>query len=102
MSETQAVTNYIQDLAEYEKRNSNSTPAIFVKTTKTTLKSSNGPYGKIIFLTSGVVKSIASTQISLSTKFTTNTTYAAGTQIIANMSAITLTTKGQFLIYKWS
>jgi hypothetical protein len=102
MAETQAVTNYIQDLAEYEKRNSNSTPAIFVKTTKTTLKSSNGPYGKIQLLTTGCISSIISTQISGIANLSSATTFAAGTEIVGNMSAIKLSNKGQFLIYKWS
>lgn len=102
MPETQAMTNYIQDLAEYNKRDTNNTPAIFVKTTKTTLKSSNGPYGKIQFLTAGCLTSITSTQIAGIGALSSATTFAAGTLIIGNMSKIKLTTKGQFIVYKWS
>ncbi len=87
---------------QYVKRGSGNTPAIFVKNgTRSTIKSSRGPFGMIMFLRDTNLTSISSTDISGSTDISSGTTISAGSIFVGKFASVKFSSKACAMLYKW-
>jgi hypothetical protein len=108
MSETQAVTNWIQDIKSDQTTISNSLSAIetaverdakqYGATYVTGVTTTTGSFNEIYFLTAGNLTSVTAGNITGSTNISSGTTLAANTSIFGNITKVK-TKVGAFLLY---
>ena len=87
---------------QYIKRYTGNTKAYYIQYgVKTTLGTTKGPFGKIMFLRNSNLTSVTSTDITNSTNISSGTTLLSGSIFVGRFTKLKASSKVSAMVYKW-